>query len=62
MGNHHVIQSDVSLLNEQLEWVLEPCEVMQMCWNDVEKDWECLVVWKNQPEHEVTWESYALFR
>ena len=33
-----------------------------MHWNEAEGDWECLMSWKNQLDHEATWESYAVLK
>ncbi|KAA0056796.1 ty3-gypsy retrotransposon protein [Cucumis melo var. makuwa] len=47
------------MINDQMELVVEPDHVSQLRWNDAERDWEYLVHWKDQPDHEATWESYA---
>ena len=60
VGDKHHVQLDISLLNDQMELVLEPENVTELCWNDTERDWEYLVKWKDQPAHEATWESYAV--
>ncbi|TYK12527.1 ty3-gypsy retrotransposon protein [Cucumis melo var. makuwa] len=54
-----MIQPDISVINDQMELVVEPDHVSQLCWNDAERDWEYLVHWKDQSSHEATWESYA---
>ncbi|TYK03080.1 ty3-gypsy retrotransposon protein [Cucumis melo var. makuwa] len=59
VGDKHLIQPDISMINDQMELVVEPDHVSQLRWNDAERDWEYLVHWKDQPDHEVTWESYA---
>ncbi|KAA0047603.1 ty3-gypsy retrotransposon protein [Cucumis melo var. makuwa] len=59
VGDKHHIQPDITTLNDQMELILEPEHVTQLRWNDAERDWEYLVQWKDQPSHEVIWESYA---
>ena len=57
VGDKHHVQPNISLLNDQMELVLEPENVTELRWNDTERDWEYLVQWKDQPAHEATWES-----
>ncbi|KAL0541182.1 hypothetical protein IC582_021221 [Cucumis melo] len=59
VGDKHLIQPDISVINDQMELVVEPDHVSQLRWNDAEWDWEYLVHWKDQSDHEATWESYA---
>lgn len=59
VGDHQV-QTDISLLNDQMELVLESKNVIQIRWNEAERNWEYLVQWKDQPTHEATWGSYAM--
>lgn len=41
----HMVQTDVLMMNGQMEWVLKPSKVNQMRWkwNEVKRCWECLV-------------------
>ncbi|KAA0039535.1 ty3-gypsy retrotransposon protein [Cucumis melo var. makuwa] len=56
VGDKHLIQPDISVINDQMELVVEPDHVSQLRSNDAERDWEYLVHWKDQPDHEATWE------
>ncbi|KAA0052306.1 ty3-gypsy retrotransposon protein [Cucumis melo var. makuwa] len=62
VGDKHQVQPDIAILNDQMELVLKPKNVTQLCWNKAKRDWEYLVQWKDQPSHEATWESYAMLR
>lgn len=54
VGDKHQIQPHILLFDDPMEWVLEPEKVNQIRWNEAERDWECLVQWKDQPTHEAT--------
>ena len=38
VGEKHCIQTDISMLNDQMEWMLVPNKVDQMLWNEAEED------------------------
>ena len=42
----HTIQPNISMMNDRMEWVLQPSKVDQMRWNEVKRDWEYFVTWK----------------